>query len=123
MAHVYPRPVPLERTIINCRDDEPCHSPSRKALRVQIKKWRREGATVLETSSNIRSPSNKSDLNDLLQAERSAAVAKIIKRILAQSENSPEMLPLQWARKATEGANDQARRFVWRQVVGYCSSR
>ena len=40
--------VPLERIIIIAREDDARDAPSRKALRDQIRLWKREGRTVLE---------------------------------------------------------------------------
>ena len=54
IAHIDIDPVPLEIPIIICRDDDARNSQSRKSLRQQIRRWRREGRTVLEVSPNIR---------------------------------------------------------------------
>ena len=109
IAHVDIEAVPLEIPIIICRDDDPRNSPSRKSLRQQIKKWRREGRTVLEASPNVRSQSDKSDFNDLLQVEGAEAVADRINKVTAGApEFSERAEPIQWARKAAYNAIDKA---------------
>ena len=59
--------VPIERTIIVCKDDDPRAAPSIKGLRNRIKEWRREGRTVLDYLPFDRSRRNKADFNDALQ--------------------------------------------------------
>ena len=105
IAHVDIESVPLEIPIIICRDDDPRNSQSRKSLRQQIKKWRREGRTVLEVSPNTRSRSDKSDFNDLLQAEGMEAVADRINKALTRTASiATDAAPIQWARQATHNA-------------------
>ena len=109
IAHVDIESVPLEIPIIICRDDDPRNSQSRKSLRQQIKKWRREGRTVLEVNPNIRSRSDKSDFNDLLQAEGMEAVANRINKALTRTAFiATDAAPIQWARQAAYNAIETA---------------
>ena len=102
IAHVDIDPVPLEILIIICRDDDARNSQSRKSLRQQIRRWRREGRTVLEVSPNIRSRGDKSDFNDLLQDEGIEAVADRISNAMNRTASiGTKATPIQWARKAT----------------------
>ena len=105
MAHVDLDPIPLDKTIVICRDDDPRNAPVRIALRKQIKLWRREGRTVLEVSPNTRSRGNKFDFNDLLQAEGPEAITRRIDEIVAnKSHRSVVHAPVEFARIKTEDA-------------------
>lgn len=70
--------VPVAREIIVAADDDKARSPSGKSLRDAIRRWRREGRTVLLAKPWKLTRRDKSDFNDLLQAEGVAAVRERI---------------------------------------------
>ncbi|WP_428671911.1 DUF7146 domain-containing protein [Reyranella sp.] len=59
--------VPIDRTIIVARDDDPSRSPSRIALRKAIAKRRAEGRRVVEVQPWLLSRGDKTDFNNVLQ--------------------------------------------------------
>ena len=74
--------VPVDCKIGVCRDDDARNAPSRKALRDAIKKWRRDGRHVVEAQPWSLSRGDKSDFNDVLQADGPAAVRDRIEAAL-----------------------------------------
>lgn len=70
--------VPVAREIIVAADDDKARSPSGKSLRDAIRRWRREGRTVLMAKPWRLTRRDKSDFNDLIKAEGAAAVRERI---------------------------------------------
>lgn len=65
--------IPLTRPIIISQDADPPNSPSAQSLNKAIRRWRREGRTVL----TVRPPGNdKSDWNDVIRTHGTDAVSK-----------------------------------------------
>lgn len=75
--------VPITRTVIVARDDDPRNAPSRKALRDAIRRWRAEGRTVLEATPWNLTRGDKSDFNDALKAGGVEAVRARFDTVLA----------------------------------------
>lgn len=70
------------RVVIVCADDDPRNAPTNKALRDAIRKWRKQGRTVLMIKPWDLTRGNKSDFNDLLKAEGFDAVRRRIEAVL-----------------------------------------
>ena len=75
--------VPLFRKIIVAADDDAWNAPSLKSLRDAIKRWRGEGRTVLVAKPWDLTRRDKSDFNDLLQAEGVKTVRERLQAPLA----------------------------------------
>lgn len=74
--------VSKARTIIVCADDDARNAQTNKALRDAIRQWRDEGRTVLMAKPWELTRRNKSDFNDLLQADGFDAVRQRIEAVL-----------------------------------------
>ena len=108
--------VPLDRTIIICRDDDAHLAPSKKALRDAIRKWRREGRTVLDVLPWEMSRRDKSDFNDALQEHGAAYVRERIEAVLNTSlATHLDELPILEARKKLAREIDDAVEDLWRR--------
>jgi putative DNA primase/helicase len=81
--------VPLSRTIIVARDDDPPRSPARKAQRHRIAAWRAEGRHVVVAQPWLLSRGDKSDFNDVLQQDGPDAVRERIEAALRSPEPPP----------------------------------
>jgi putative DNA primase/helicase len=73
--------VPVDREIIVAADDDKARSPSGKGLRDAIRRWRHDGRVVLLAKPWKLTRRDKSDFNDLLQAEGAAAVRERIEAV------------------------------------------
>jgi putative DNA primase/helicase len=91
--------VPLSRTVVVCRDDDPRSaltkdgghtapklSPSLKTLKDAVRKWRKQGRRVVEAQPWRLSRGDKSDFNDLLRRGGVEAVRKGIEATLHPRE-------------------------------------
>ncbi|MFL5256015.1 MAG: toprim domain-containing protein, partial [Rhodopila sp.] len=62
-------PLPTDRLVIACRDDDPQSSPADKALRLAVAAWQRSGHTVrIATPRDIRRY-DKSDFNTVIKCD------------------------------------------------------
>jgi putative DNA primase/helicase len=106
--------VPASRTIIVCKDDDPRMAPGRKALRNAIKRWRKEGRTVLEVLPHERSRGDKSDFNDALIHDGREAVSRRITSVLeTKRPDTTAGQPVQWARQALATETSEAISQLW----------
>jgi putative DNA primase/helicase len=76
--------IDKRRPIVVMADDDARNAPSRKALNDAIRRWRRDGRTVLKVRPWDRARHDKSDINDMLQERGAVAVRDRISRALAQ---------------------------------------
>lgn len=79
---------PLARAIVAARDDDPPRAPARKALRTRLSGWRAAGRRVVEAQPWPLSRSDKSDFNDVLQADGPDAVRERIDAALRPQETT-----------------------------------
>jgi len=114
IASINLKNVPTSRTIIVCKDDDPRMAPSRKTLRKAIKRWRREGRTVLEVLPHEQSRGDKSDFNDALILNGREAVSRRITSMLDTELTVTTVgQPVQWARKNLEIQTSEAISQLW----------
>lgn len=81
--------VPFDRLIVVCRDDDPPGSPAFKARAKAVRAWRKAGRRVVEVSPWPTSRGDKSDFNDLLQAEGPDAVRLRLDAAIAPATPKP----------------------------------
>jgi len=110
-------PVPIDRTVIVCRDDDAKNAPSRKALRDAIRKWRAEGRTVLEVLPFEMSRRDKSDMNDSLVEHGPQYVRERIEQVLEPAEGVAGGLHLLEARKMLARSTGDAFEELWQRRV------
>jgi putative DNA primase/helicase len=112
--------VPLDRTIIVCRDDDAHIAQSKKAVRDAIRGWRKEGRTVLDVLPWEMSRRDKSDFNDALKEHGKAYVRARIEDVLNTKISSHlNDLPILDARKKLARETDDAVNDLWqRQSAG-----
>lgn len=79
---------PVDRTIVAAIDDDPPRSPARKALRDRLAGWRAAGRRVLIAQPWPLSRGDKSDFNDVLQADGPDAVRERIDAALRPQETT-----------------------------------
>ncbi|MDH3475342.1 MAG: toprim domain-containing protein, partial [Rhodospirillales bacterium] len=112
-------PVPVERQIVICRDDDPKNAPSLKALRYAIKKWRAEGRTVLEVLPFKLSRREKGDFNDALVEHGPQYLRDRIDAIRQGHDQGHDLpvarLHLPQARKALARATRDAVEDLWKR--------
>lgn len=82
-------PVPLDRTIIVCADDDPMKAPSLKSQGDAIRRWRREGRTVLKVKPRKLTRRDKGDFNDTLVEEGPQAVRDRIYHLTSHQMAAP----------------------------------
>jgi len=114
------RKIPVDRTIVVCKDDDPKFAPSRKTLRNAIKRWRAEGRTVLEALPFETTRRDKSDINDALVLMGPEYVRKNIGSVLgseAEGAAAPADLGLRLpdARVALARATQDTVEELWRR--------
>ncbi|WP_120010411.1 DUF7146 domain-containing protein [Teichococcus vastitatis] len=94
-------PVPDFRVIVVCADDDPKDAPGSKALQKTISRWQGEGREIAIARPWPNRRYNKSDFNDLLQQNGSAAVLARVEIALQPRGPQPpagKALPLPLAR-------------------------
>jgi putative DNA primase/helicase len=106
--------VPLDRTIIVCRDDDAHIAPSKKAVRDAIREWRKEGRTVLDVLPWKMSRRDKSDFNDALKEHGKTYVRARIEGVLnTKIPSHLNDLPILEARKKLARETDDAVNDLW----------
>ena len=105
--------VPLNRPIIVCRDDDSRNAPSRRGLNKGIRKWKREGRTVLSVTPRHFSRADKSDFNDTLRESGYPAVSDRINSVLYHKTQKHTETPVFWARKELKDAVSHAVSSLW----------
>jgi len=112
VAHVDLTGVPVETTIIVCRDDDKRDAPTAQAIRKQIKKWRREGRTVLDVLPFDLSRRDKSDFNDALTEKGSDYIRQRIEGLIAPVDETP-LQDLMTATRSLASATSEAVQRLW----------
>lgn len=79
---------PKDRVIVAARDDDPPRASARNALRDRLAGWRAAGRRVLEAQPWPLSRGDKSDFNDVLQADGPDAVRERIDAALRPQETT-----------------------------------
>lgn len=100
--------VPKERLLVNFRDDDSPKSPAFIASRNAVRAWRKAKRTVVEATPWVMPRHDKSDANDLLQAEGVAAVAARVAEAIAPQA----AMRSQAARPSVEDAREGLRRDI-----------
>jgi len=109
-------PVPIDRTVIVCKDDDAKNAPSRKALRDAIRKWRAAGRTVLEVLPFELSRRDKSDMNDSLVEHGPRYIRERIEKVLdSNPSQTTHGLHLMEARKMLARATGDAFEELWQR--------
>ena len=106
-------PVPTDRTIIVCRDDDGRRAPSLKNIKAKVKDWRREGRTVLEIFPSKISRGRKGDFNDTLQEAGEDAIRELVEEALTPPADIEQGFPLTWARKSLADEMRKAVDDLW----------
>ena len=82
-------------------------SSARRAMRNAIRRWRREGCTILEATPTAISKGNGSSFADLLKAAGLEAVKERIETALTPRSLAPRM-PVDQARRTVDDAMKSA---------------
>ena len=100
MARIDLSPVDFDTVIVICRDDDPRNAQGRKALKDSIRRWRKEGRTIVEALPFRKSRQDNGDFNDALQEKGPDYVRqRIVSALPVPAAARPEMKTIQSARE------------------------
>ncbi len=97
-------PLPADRRLVACRDDDPKHSPADKKMGRTVEAWRAAGFRIAVASPWPFRAYDKTDFNDALKLDGVAGVKRRIEAALNPGGGAPARLPIKRVRERLRSA-------------------